>query len=166
MTRPADRRVEAPANVESALGRVRESGGRVTPGLRALLELLFDRRAGMSVEELVAALGSIEATTVYRSVVRLEQIGVIEHVHFGHRAALYRVAGSATVTVQCESCGMVTEVAAAEFDVFFQRLRERYGIDIHVGHVALSGRCAPECAVPAHQPDRNDSNDAGRARDA
>lgn len=145
MTKPADRSAEPPRDVEAALARVRAAGGRVTDGLRRLLELLFEHRAGMSVEEVVAALASSDPTTVYRSLVRLEQIGVIEHVHFGHRAAVYRIAGAATITVRCESCGALTAVPASEFDALFSRLGERYGVDIHVGHVALSGRCAGGC---------------------
>ncbi len=146
MTRPANVRVSPPADVDAAIERVRAAGGRVTAGLRALLDVLFERRDGMSVDDLDAALDSIDATTIYRSLMRLEQLGVIEHVHFSRGAALYRVVGAPTVTVCCESCGAVTSVAAAEFDALIIRLRERYGVELHLGHVALSGRCVDGCA--------------------
>ncbi len=131
----------SPADVDTALDRVRELGGRVTSAKRAVVELIYRRPDGVTAEELVTLLDGVDLTTVYRTLSQLEQAGVVEHVHLGHGPASYRRLGEATVTVICDGCGKVTLVPVAEFAEAAATVEARYGVALDLHHFAVSGRC-------------------------
>lgn len=133
--------VGSPADVDTALDRVRELGGRVTASKRAVVELLYQRPDGLTAEELVEQLEGTDLTTVYRTLSQLEQAGVVEHVHLGHGPASYRRLGEATVTVICDTCGKVTLVPVAAFAVAAAAVEARYGVALDLHHFAVSGHC-------------------------
>lgn len=141
--------LDSPADVDTALDRVRELGGRVTAPKRALVELLFRRPNGVTAEELVAELDGIDLTTVYRALGQLEQAGVVEHVHLGHGPASYRRLGDATVTVLCDTCGKVTLVPVAAFADAAAAIEARYGVCLDLHHFAVSGHCAAGTCRPS-----------------
>ena len=133
--------IDSPADVDTALDRVRELGGRVTGPKRAVVELIYRRRDGVTAEELVAELDGVDLTTVYRTLSQLEQAGVVEHVHLGHGPASYRWLGDATVTVICDTCGKVTLVPLAAFGDAATAVEARYGVALDLHHFAVSGHC-------------------------
>jgi Fur family ferric uptake transcriptional regulator len=130
-------------DVDDALARVRASGGRVTRAKRAVVELVFDAPAAMTVEDLAARSG-LELSVVYRTLSQFEELGIVEHVHLGHGGAAYRRRGLATVPVTCVGCGRTVDVGADDVGEFRHRIAELTGIELDVVHFPLSGRCA-EC---------------------
>ena len=138
----------SPADVDTALERVRELGGRVTAAKRAVVELIYRRSDGVTAEDLVAGLDGVDLTTVYRTLSQLEQAGVVEHVHLGHGPASYRRLGDATVTVICDTCGTVTLVPAAAFADAAAAIEARYGVALDLHHFAVSGHCAGGTCLP------------------
>jgi Fe2+ or Zn2+ uptake regulation protein len=141
--------IASPADVDTALDRVREVGGRVTAAKRAVVELIYHHPDGVTAEELVAQLDGVDLTTVYRTLSQLEQAGVVEHVHLGHGPASYRRLGEATVTVICDGCGKVTLVPVADFADAAAAIEARYGVALDLHHFAVSGHCtAGSCSPP------------------
>lgn len=131
----------SPADVESALARVRQTGGRVTAAKRAIVTALYDNPGGVTADRLAAELPHIDLTTVYRTLDQLEEIGVVEHVHLGHGPAIHRLLGAATVTVLCDTCERITFVPAEEFAAVAAAVEERHGVVLDLHHFAVSGRC-------------------------
>jgi Fur family ferric uptake transcriptional regulator len=126
---------------DEALDRVRAGGGRLTRARRTLLEDLFVTSGRVTAEELAERHDEIDLATVYRSLSHFEEVGVIEHVHLGHGPAAYRWAGARTVAAVCDGCGTVTDIPTEELDALGDRLEHRYGLQLELGHFALSVRC-------------------------
>ena len=82
----------------------------------------------------------IHLSTVYRTLDSLHAWGLVEHVHQPHGPSFFHLAGAHRHLV-CDQCGRIHDVPAEEFDVLVNRIRERYAFELHVGHVALVGRC-------------------------
>jgi len=126
---------------DEAVERVRQGGGRITKARRILLEDLFNHGGPTTAEQLAERHHDIDTATVYRSLAHFEEVGVVEHVHLGHGPAAYRWAGGRTVAAVCESCGAVTDIPADELDALTERLEAKYGLQLSLGHFALSVRC-------------------------
>ena len=129
---------------DEAVELVRQGGGRITKARRILLEDLFNHGGRTTAEQLAERHRDIDTATVYRSLSHFEEVGVVEHVHLGHGPAAYRWAGVRTVAAVCESCGAVTDIPADELDDLAERLEAKYGLQLSLGHFALSVRC-PAC---------------------
>ena len=126
---------------DQALEQVRAGGARLTKARRELLLDLFNTTGRVTAEELAERHTGIDQATVYRSLSHFEEAGVIEHVHLGHGPASYRWAGTRTVAAVCEGCGAVTELPSHELDQLADRLEQAYGLELSLGHFALSVRC-------------------------
>jgi Fur family ferric uptake transcriptional regulator len=83
---------------------------------------------------------------VYRNLERLEQLGVVSHVHLGHGPGLYALArdGDREYLVY-EQCGRATAVDTAELDPVRETVRRTFGYDVRFSHFPLHGHC-PDCA--------------------
>ena len=130
---------------DDAVDRVRGGGGRITKARRVLLQDLYAHGGRITAEQLAERHRDIDTATVYRSLSHFEEVGVVEHVHLGHGPAAYRWAGVRTVTAVCESCGAVIDIPADELDALAERLEDKYGLRLSLGHFALSVRC-PDCS--------------------
>jgi Fur family ferric uptake transcriptional regulator len=126
---------------DDAVERVRRGGGRITRARLELLKDLHTHGGRVTAEELAERHADIDPATVYRSLSHFEEVGVVEHVHLGHGPAAYRWVGQRTVTAVCEVCGTVTDIPASELDDLAERLEQRYGVCLSLGHFALSARC-------------------------
>jgi Fur family transcriptional regulator, ferric uptake regulator len=137
--RPDDR-------LRRVLALVREKGGRVTTTRRAIIAALLDApdhhvTAQTLAERVQAAHPDIHASTVYRTLDTLTELGVVEHTHLGHGATVYHLTDERHQHLVCEECGAVVEVPLAAFDPLVTDLRATYGFEVHPEHVALVGRC-------------------------
>ena len=86
-------------HVEGAVRAVREAGGRATVALRCVVAALAQSERHCSAEELVAAVHAqfpeVNESTVYRTLERLEELGVAYHVHLGHGPAQWHLVATA-----------------------------------------------------------------------
>ena len=72
-------------DLEGALAVLREHGSRVSTTRRALLSALFAAPGPLSVEDLArAATPTLDVPSTYRNLERLEDVGLVRHVHLGH----------------------------------------------------------------------------------
>jgi Fe2+ or Zn2+ uptake regulation protein len=134
-----------PVDLDEALARIRQSGGRVTKAKRAVVELLFGTAAPLTADEITERSG-LEQSVVYRSLSQFEELGIAEHVHLGHGRAVYRRRGARTVPVTCVGCGRTVELEEADVQSFSRQVTARTGIALDLVHFPLSGRCE-DCAA-------------------
>ena len=149
--------------IEEVLAFLREKGHRVSTAGRLVLEALFAADGPVSSQFIADGLGgravSLELTSVYRNLERLEELGVVKHVHLGHGPGLYMLVGSGDREfLACERCGRVTSLDPAELDAVRTEIRKRFGYRARFGHFAIIGVCAG-CAADA------DSGEPSKRRD-
>jgi Fur family transcriptional regulator, ferric uptake regulator len=133
--------------LKRVLALVREQGGRVTTTRRAIVAALLEApdhhvTAQTLAERVQRAHPDIHASTVYRTLDTLTELGVVEHTHLGHGATVYHLTDRRHQHLVCEQCGAVVEVPLSVFEPLVQTLRDGYDFEVHPEHVALVGRCA------------------------
>ena len=132
--------------LETLIDRLRTRGVRVTSARRALLAALVDAEDHhLSAHDLSAAVQravpDVHLSTIYRSLDSLEELGLVDHVHFGHGRAIYHLADEPHQHLVCEVCGAVVEVPDDVFAELESTLRRAYGFAIRPHHFAVIGRC-------------------------
>lgn len=124
---------------------LRRNGVRVTVARRAILESLVQLGPHVTAEELAghvqARYPEVHESTVYRTLDRLTDLGVVEHVHLGHGRAVFHVAGGGHQHLHCDRCGLVVEAPDELFAGVVRAVEERYGFELDLDHFALGGRC-------------------------
>jgi Fe2+ or Zn2+ uptake regulation protein len=136
----------ASEDVDQIISRLRERGGRATGTRRATVNVLL-RAADhhLSAEDITAQVQAehpdVAASTIYRTLTALEELGVVEHVHLGHGPSTYHLVSDPHQHLVCESCGSVIEVPDEVFDELAGMLQEQYGFQLHLRHFALLGSC-------------------------
>ena len=130
--------------VSRTLEALRAEGRRITTARRLVIELLARTSEHLTADDLATRIHDahpeIHLSTVYRTLDSLRGWELVEHVHQPHGPSFFHLAGAHRHLV-CDQCGRIHDVPAAEFDVLVTRIREQYGFELHLGHVALVGRC-------------------------
>ncbi len=132
--------------LDDLVGRLRARGVRVTSARRALLAALVDaENHHLDAQDLSAAVQravpDVHLSTIYRSLDSLEELGLVDHVHFGHGRAIYHLADEPHQHLLCEVCGAVVEVPDDVFAELTSTLERAYGFTIRPHHFAVIGRC-------------------------
>ncbi len=148
---PADPHVEPRVGqaVDRALGRLRDKGHRVTTPRRVVIEALVRSEGHPSADELCVDIErrhpGVHRTTVYRTLEMLTDLGQVTHVHMGHGATAYHLAGSGAdhghLHARCQVCRRVFDLP----EDLLEPIRSRLALDsdflLDPRHVALSGTC-------------------------
>ncbi len=158
MTRSANTPPLQFRDIDEVAEALREAGGRFSATRRIVLEALFAADAPISAERIAAATGEgaarLDATTVYRILERLEELGVVRHVHLGHGPGLYGLTrdGGREYLV-CDGCDSVTALDPAQLDPVRAFVREQFAFEASFTHFPLVGLCAACAGGPASRPD-------------
>lgn len=138
-------------DLEAALLVLRENGGRVSTSRRALLRVLFEADGPLSVEMLAAqAVPPLDVPSTYRTLERLEEVGLVCHVHLGHGPGLYEIASEGEHEYAwCESCGKASSVDPELLDEARSLIEKSIGYLPRFSHFPLVGLCN-ECHETAH----------------
>jgi Fur family ferric uptake transcriptional regulator len=147
---------------------VRAAGGRLTGPRRAVLEALLVADGNVSAERIADGLGgrlpAVEVVSVYRNLDWLEQVGIVRHVHVGHGAGLYHLAGRGEEGyLVCERCAAVAGIDARRLETVRAEIRRVAGFDAHFDHFPIHGLC-PACAAAAHDDARAASSASSSSR--
>ncbi len=125
---------------------VRESGGRLTIPTRLLIDVLADNEAHLTADdlnvEMERRMAGISPSTVYRVLQRLNELGIVEHVHSGNGPAFYHLHDGAHAHLVCNDCGVITDIPDTVLRGVGRKIRETYGFSIEPHHSALLGLCA------------------------
>ena len=133
-------------SVEDAIRAVRRGGMRLSTARRLVLEALFAADGPVSAPQLAQAL-QVDTTSVYRNLELLERHGLVRHVHLGHGAGLWVLAGRQDLEyLYCEQCAKVTPVATQDLDPIREQIKQRFGYRARFTHFAIVGLCE-QCAA-------------------
>jgi Fur family transcriptional regulator, ferric uptake regulator len=128
--------------------RLKGSGYRLTPQ-RELILAAVEKLGHATPDEVLGEVhthsAAINASTVYRTLEVLEDLGLVRHAHLSDRAPTYHsVTGHEHFHLVCRNCQRVVSVAPDMLQPFADRLRAEHGFAIDVGHLTVFGECV-EC---------------------
>lgn len=146
MTQAPERQALAFETIDEVLSELRRAGHRVSTPARLVLEALFRADGPVSAEHIARAQGDgatpLEMTSVYRNLERLQQLGVVSHLHIGHGPGLYVLSpGTDREYLVCDRCGRVTAVDPAALDAVREQVREMFGYRARFSHFPVHGYC-------------------------
>jgi|SRR4051794_19584953 Fur family ferric uptake transcriptional regulator len=131
-------------DIDDIAAAVRRDGGRLTLPRRLVLEALFAARRLVSAEY-IATGADVDLASVYRTLERLEELGVVRHVHVGHGPGLYGLVGDGEREyLVCDACGSLTVADADAIEDVRATIRERFGYEVRFTHFPMHGLC-PDC---------------------
>jgi Fur family ferric uptake transcriptional regulator len=146
VTRAPERPALEFGSAEDILARLRAAGHRVSAPAARVLDVLFSADRPLSADDIAGADPSLERTSVYRNLERLEGLGVVSHVHVGHGPGLYALArGADREHLCCDRCGRVTTVDPSALDGVRAALAADFGHHARFSHFPIHGLCA-RCA--------------------
>jgi Fur family transcriptional regulator, ferric uptake regulator len=144
----APERLPAPLDdIGDAFRTLRDSGRRVTLGVRMVLEVLFAAEDPLPAEAVAQRAGlDGDLSSVYRNLERLQQVGIVSHVHAGHGPGLYALArGRDREYLVCDRCRRLTLAQPGDLDAVRERLHDEFGYTADFSHFPIHGLCR-DCA--------------------
>ena len=134
---------------EAVLELLQGRGLRMTPQRRAIVAEIMATDGHITpssvarrVQERVPG---VNASTIYRTLDLLEQLGVLSHAHLEAGAEYHRSAESDHVHLTCSRCGSDDSLSLAEAANLKRVIAEHRGFQPDLTHFAISGLCA-RCA--------------------
>jgi Fur family transcriptional regulator, ferric uptake regulator len=126
--------------------RFRERGLRWTPQRRAVVRELSRTSGHVTGSDLIercrAADPATIASTVYRTLDVLEELGLVRHGHGADGREEFHVEpGPLHGHRYCASCGGHWEIGDAEAEAITNALRAADGFEVDISHVTVVGRC-------------------------
>jgi Fur family ferric uptake transcriptional regulator len=115
----------------------------MTPQRRLVLEAVaaLGHATPDSVHERVAEHG-VNLSTVYRSLDRLEAVGLVVHTHLGQGAPVYHLADRADhLHLVCLTCGAVSDAPITMAAQLVAEVAGATGFVVDPRHMALTGLC-------------------------
>jgi Fur family transcriptional regulator, ferric uptake regulator len=148
--------------VDAAFDALRARGLRVSAARRLVLEVLFAAEEPVSADQIAAGLrGRVPASdlaSVYRNLERLEELGLVRHLHFGHGPGVYAIVGRGDGEyLVCEWCGSRRAVEPGGLEDIRGRLRALFDWEARFSHFPIVGLC-PSCAGRADERGRGGSH--------
>ena len=124
---------------------LRSRGHRVTAQRLAIVEEALRMPGHISPGDLVAKVRArepgVNASTVYRTLALLEELGFVSHAHL-EGGPEYRVGAHDHAHLLCSVCGSYESVGAGDVEPLQEALRERSGFTADFTHFAIAGVCA------------------------
>jgi Fe2+ or Zn2+ uptake regulation protein len=133
------------SDVQAIMDRLAAAGGRRTASRQAIIEAIVEAGNHLTADEIAAQVHerfpSVNLSTVYRTLDALTELGIVDHVHFGHGRAVYHLTDEAHQHLVCEKCGVVEELPVSRLRPFLRVLDREFGFELDRRHFALVGRC-------------------------
>jgi Fur family transcriptional regulator, ferric uptake regulator len=139
-----------PTTDPDLLGELRRRGLRMTPQRRAIVAEVMRAKGHISPTAIArtvqADMPGVNASTVYRTLTLLEQVGVLQHSHVETGAEYHRAEEAHHVHLTCRNCGRDDELSLEEAGRLRQLIRRHHGFEADLTHFAITGLCA-DCAA-------------------
>jgi Fur family transcriptional regulator, ferric uptake regulator len=138
--------------VDELAERLRGSGYRLTPQRQLILGAV-EELGHATPDEVLAAVreqaSAVNASTVYRTLEVLEELGLVRHTHLSDRAPTYHsTRGPEHFHLVCRNCDRVRSVDPDVADALLEALRREHDFEVDLGHLAIFGRCT-DCLPPS-----------------
>jgi Fur family transcriptional regulator, ferric uptake regulator len=132
--------------IKSWLTELQDNGYRLTGARRAVVEIIADsQRALTPVEVYDAARDQYPAlglVTVYRTLEKLEELGLIQRVHQPRGCQAFITAGNGHQhLLLCSNCGRTTLFEGDDLDQFITSVARKTGYRINEHWLQLFGLC-------------------------
>ena len=154
MTHAPERSPAALHDIDDALLVVRDAGHRVSAPMRLVLEALFASEVPVSAEDLARTIDlELDVSSVYRNLERLQQLGVVSHIHPGHGPGMYSIVrGQDREYLACDRCHALMALDPTQLDPIREQLRASFGHHAQFSHFPIHGVCA-DCAASGTSSD-------------
>ena len=138
------------ADIDAAVDALRTRGLRVSSARRLVLEALFASERPISAERIAEGVGGrvppSDLASVYRNLEKLEELGLVRHLHLGHGPGLYSLAGTGEREyLVCSSCRALEALEPNALDGVRSQIKRRFGYEARFSHFPIVGLC-PDCA--------------------
>ncbi|MGH2636291.1 MAG: Fur family transcriptional regulator [Actinomycetota bacterium] len=134
-----------PADVIDVL---RRRGLRMTPQRRAIVAEIMRTQGHISPTDLArkvqGEMPGVNASTIYRTLSLLEEVGVLAHAHLESGAEYHRTEEAEHVHLTCSNCGAEDDLSIDEADALVRLIQRHHGFHPDLTHFAIGGLCA-EC---------------------
>lgn len=134
------------------IGVLRDRGLRMTPQRRAIVAEIMRTQGHISPTALArkvqGEMPGVNASTIYRTLSLLEEVGVLAHAHLESGAEYHRAEEAGHVHLTCSTCGAEDDLSMEEADAMVRVIRRHHGFEPDLTHFAISGLCA-DCAREA-----------------
>jgi Fur family ferric uptake transcriptional regulator len=128
------------------VGILRARGLRMTPQRRAIVAEIMRTQGHISPTTLARKVQSqipgVNASTIYRTLALLEEVGILSHAHSEGGAEYHRAEEAGHVHLTCSRCGAEDDLSMAEAGQLQTLIEQHHGFDPDLTHFAISGLCA------------------------
>ena len=125
--------------------KLRGSGYRLTPQRQLILravELLGHATPDEVLAQVREEASAVNASTVYRTLEVLEELGLVRHAHLSDRAPTYHSTREPEhFHLVCRNCHRVRSVDPGVAAALTQTLSCEHGFEIDLGHLTVFGHC-------------------------
>ena len=136
---------------EDVLDLLRRRGLRMTPQRRAIVAEVMRTSGHISPSEIARkvqrTMPGVNASTVYRTLTLLEDVGVLSHAHLEGGAEYHRAEEAEHVHLTCSRCGAEDDLSLAEAKALARLIQRHHGFLADLTHFAISGLCS-DCRAP------------------
>jgi Fur family ferric uptake transcriptional regulator len=137
----------SPELADDILDRIRDEGGRVTLTRRLVIEAMLDSASHhLTANDIVDAVRrhdpDFHRSTVYRTLDRLTDLGVVDRMQIGSGPAVYHLSPRPHHHLVCDQCGTVQEAPPDVLDAVITRIAGETGFVVNPAATPLHGLCA------------------------
>jgi Fur family ferric uptake transcriptional regulator len=134
------------------LDLLRARGLRMTPQRRAIVAAVMRAQGHISPTDVTRQIQSempgVNASTVYRTLTLLEEVGVLQHSHLESGAEYHRIEEAEHIHLMCANCGQDDPLSLKEADALHELIKRHHGFQADLTHFAITGLCR-DCAREA-----------------
>ena len=130
---------------DAVLDLLRTQGFRMTPQRRAIVSEIMQAQGHINPMDLSRRVADrvpgVNASTVYRTLALLEDVGVLSHSHLETGPEYHRRSEGQHVHLVCSSCGASDSLTLDEARELRGMLTAKHDFDPDLTHFAISGLC-------------------------
>lgn len=125
---------------------LRGLGYRLTPQRLMIVEAVHDSDEHVSADDIfqkvLGVYPHINVSTVYRTLELLKELDLVTETDLGEGKVFYHWAEKGRHHhLVCQSCGSLVALEDSMLDSLQETIRERYGFQANLSHLALFGLC-------------------------
>ena len=139
-------------DLNDVMDELRARGLRMTPQRRVIVSEVMRTRGHISpsviARRVQGEMPGVNASTVYRTLTLLEEVGVLSHSHLETGAEYHRTEEAEHVHLTCGRCGKDDPLSLDEAHALQDLIRRHHGFEADLTHFAITGHCA-RCASDA-----------------
>jgi len=129
---------------------LRSKGLRMTPQRRAIVSEVLRTQGHIAPADVARKVQSempgVNASTVYRTLGLLEEVGVLQHSHLETGAEYHRTEEAQHVHLTCHRCGRDDVLSIEEAKALGRLIHHHHGFEADLTHFAITGLCE-DCAA-------------------